>query len=509
VPAARLRRRAAPAAALAAGVAAAAGQAPLGLWPLTLAGLALLCALVARAGGPRRAAGLAWLGGTGHFAAAMSWIVEPFLVDAARHGWMAPFALVLMSGGLALFWGAAGAVAGALRGPMARVLGFAAALALAELARGYLLTGLPWAAPGHVWIDTPLAQLAVLAGASGLTALTLLAAALPVAARGPRAGAAAVALAAAVLGAGWLWGAARLDTPSADRGDAPLIRIVQPNAAQHLKWRPDMARLFFQRQIDLTAASGPTRPDLVIWPETAVPFLLNHPGEGLARIAAAAGGAPVALGIQRTEGFRAYNSLAVIDAAGAPLAVYDKFHLVPFGEYIPFGDMLAQVGITAFAAREGNGYSPGPGAAILDLGPGLGTVQPLICYEAVFPQDLRAAPARPDWLLQVTNDGWFGTLTGPYQHFAQARLRAIEQGLPLLRAANTGISAVVDARGRVVEALPLGAIGRIDAALPPAGPPTPYARAGDLPLAALLAAALLAIASICRCLPIDAGRGGT
>ena len=505
---ARPRRWAAPAMALAAGVAAAAGQAPLGLWPLTLAGFAGLVALVAGARSARRAAILAWIGGAGHFAAAMFWIVEPFLVDAARHGWMAPFALVLISGGLALFWGAAGAVAGAMRGRAARALGFAAALALAELARGYAFTGLPWAAPGHVWIDTPFAQLAVLAGAPGLTALTLLVAALPVAARGPWPRALAVTLAIAALGAGWLWGAVRLNAPAEGPAEGPLIRIVQPNAAQHLKWRPDMARLFFERQIGLTAAPGPARPDLVIWPETAVPFLLNYPGEGLVRIAAAAGGAPVALGIQRTEGFRAYNSLAVIDPDGVPAAVYDKFHLVPFGEYIPFGDALARIGITAFAAQEGNGYSPGPGAAILDLGDRLGRVQPLICYEAVFPQDLRAAPERPDWLLQVTNDGWFGTLTGPYQHFAQARLRAIEQGLPLLRAANTGISAVVDSRGRVVESLPLGAIGRIDATLPPPGPPTPYARTGDLPLAVLLGALVLGVASICRRLPIDAGHGG-
>jgi apolipoprotein N-acyltransferase len=162
---------------------------------------------------------------------------------------------------------------------------------------------------------------------------------------------------------------------------------------------------------------------------------------------------------------------------------------VPFGEYIPFGDLAYRLfGLAAFASQQGAGYSAGVGAAVLDLGPKLGHVLPLICYEAVFPQDLRAAPMRADWIVQITNDAWFGKLTGPWQHLAQARLRAIEQGLPLLRAANTGISAVIDARGRVVAALPLGVADYIDAALPPPLPPTVYARLGDLPLLVLLLA---------------------
>jgi apolipoprotein N-acyltransferase len=172
--------------------------------------------------------------------------------------------------------------------------------------------------------------------------------------------------------------------------------------------------------------------------------------------------------------------------------LYDKHHLVPFGEYIPFGDLAFDLfGLSAFAAQQGAGYSAGPGAVVLDLGPTLGSILPLICYEAVFPQDLRAASrtglGRADWILQITNDAWFGKLTGPWQHLAQARLRAIEQGLPLLRAANTGVSAVIDARGRVVAEIPLGMRAFVDAALPPALPPTPYARFGDWPLLLLLA----------------------
>ena len=501
MPARRPPAWAAPVVAALLGVAAATGQAPVGAFWAALPAYAGIVWLVAAAPGWRQAAFRGWAAGAGHFAAAMSWIVEPFLVDAARHGWMAPFALVFMAGGLALFWGAAGALAGRLPRRGARALGFALALSLAELARGHVLTGLPWAAPGHVWIATPLGQVAALIGPAGLTALTLLAAAVPVMARAGRWRFLAAGAALAVLALGWVWGAARLSVPAVAAADAPVLRLVQPNAAQHLKWRSDMAELFFRRQLDLTAAPAARRPDLVIWPETSVPFLLNYPRDGLTEIAAAAGGVPVALGAQRTEGFRAFNSLAVIDASGRPTALYDKFHLVPFGEYIPFGDMLARFGITAFAAREGNGYSPGPGARVLNLGPVLGKVQPLICYEAVFPQDLRAAPERPDWLLQVTNDGWFGTLTGPYQHLAQARLRAIEQGLPMIRVANTGVSAVIDAHGRVLQSLPLGAIGRIDAALPPPAPPTPYARLGDGPVLAVLLLLLALVASISRRFP--------
>ena len=179
----------------------------------------------------------------------------------------------------------------------------------------------------------------------------------------------------------------------------------------------------------------------------------------------------------------------MVGAGGAVTAIYDKHHLVPFGEYIPFGDLVFRLtGIAAFAAQEGFGYSAGTGPAVLDLGPRLGRALPLICYEAVFPGILRAAPARADWILQITNDAWFGTLTGPWQHYALARLRATEQGLPLVRVANTGVTAVVDAHGRAVVAMGLGRRGFLDARLPAALPPTPYARLGEWPLGGVLLA---------------------
>lgn len=469
------------------GAVMAAGQAPLGFWWMTLAGLAGLASLVARAQAPVPAAWLGLFAGAGHFALALSWLVEPFLIDPVRHGWMAPFAVVLMAFGLGLFWAAAAALAARVAPPR-RALAFALTLTLAELARGYVLTGFPWAQIGHVWIGTPVAQLAALLGATGLTLVTALAAALPVAFRG-RGLAAAVVLLAAVA----FYGAQRLAQPlPPDRGT--LLRLAQPNAEQTLKWDPEMARVYFDRLLGFTAAPGTPRPDLVIWPETSVPYLMERNPEVADYVARAAQGATTILGVQREDGLRYFNSLVVLAPEGRIVATYDKHHLVPFGEYIPAGDLaFATLGLAAFAAQQGYGYSAGPGPATLDLGLDLGRVLPLICYEAVFPQDLLRAPGRADWILQITNDAWFGTLTGPYQHFAQARLRAIEQGLPMIRVANTGISGVIDARGGVRATIPLGQAAFLDAPLPGALPPTPFARWGEGPaliLLALLAAGL-------------------
>jgi apolipoprotein N-acyltransferase len=483
------------------GLLAALGQAPWGLWPLALAGYGAALLAVALAGGAGRAFALAWLAGLGQFALALGWIVEPFFVEAERHAWMAPFALIGLPGGLALLWGAAGALGWALaRGPAGRAWAVALALAGAEAVRTYLFGGFPWAMPGHVWIDTPVAQAAALGGALGLTGLALAAAAglaALVLAPGLRAGLAA-ALPVALLGAAWAWGAAVLARPMPPDRDLRL-RLVQPNAPQDLKWHPDHAERFFLRHLELTAAlpADGRAPDLVLWSETAVPFYLDAPGAGLALAAEAAGGAPVVMGIQRRArladgGVRYFNSLAVIDPTGEPVAIYDKHHLVPFGEYIPWLSPLADTPgwewLTTFTGSALLGYTPGPGPAVLDLGPG-GRALPLICYEAVFARHLRGTD-RPDWVMQLTNDAWFGQHSGPFQHLALARLRAIEQGLPLVRAANTGVSAVIDARGRVVAALALGEEGALDADLPAALVPTPYARTGDWPLLLAIVLAL-------------------
>ena len=458
------------------GAVMATGQAPWDHWWLTLLGLAALLHLVTR---DESSAWLALFGGAGYFALALSWIIQPFLIDVARYGWMAPFAIVLVSSGFALFWAAAGLVAGLMRTRPKRVMAFAVGLGVAELARGYVLTGFPWALIGHVWIETPLAQVAALIGPSGLTLLTLIAVALPVAfrVRGLVAGS-------ILLAAGLVFGVHRLAAPEPPARDVTL-RLVQPNADQNVKWNPDVAQMLFDRQLAFSAVLP--QPDLVIWPETAVPYLMEDNPEVGQAIATAAGGVPVVAGIQRYDGVQAWNSLAVIGYGGQIEALYDKYHLVPFGEYMPFGDVLYDwFGIKALAARQGNGYAAGTGGMVIDLGAALGKFVPLICYEAVFPQDLRGLPTRPDWILQITNDAWFGTLTGPYQHLAQARFRAIEQGLPLVRVANTGISAV-DARGRIVASLPRGIPAYLDTGLPGAMAEPPYAKWGEWPVLVLLA----------------------
>lgn len=474
------------------GALAALGQAPWDMWYVTIPALAVLIWRLSGSGSARASAWHAFTAGLGYFAVAMSWITEPFLVEPNVYGWMAPFALALMAAGGALFWTLPGWISGRFgRSPATRAVLFATALVLSDWLRGWLFTGLPWALTGHIWINTPAGQFAAVAGSIGLSALTMIAACLPVWLRraGPitsRAFLPGILLSALLIATAWSFGLARLAAPS-PADTAFHLRLVQPNATQALKWDPYWSEIFFQRLIDLSAArdEGRAAPDAVIWPETAINFLLEQSGDAPQQIAEVAG-APVILGIQRAEDGRYFNSLTEFSSNGVG-PVYDKFHLVPFGEYTPLGDVAAHFGIRAFAARYGAGYSAGDGPKTMSLA-NLPPVQPLICYEAVFSRHLITGADRPDWLLQVTNDAWFGALSGPWQHLAQARLRAIESGLPMMRAANTGVSAVIGPRGELRATLGLGLEGRIDARLPGHLPPTPWSHFGDWPVLALMLA---------------------
>ena len=472
------------------GAAAALGQAPWGLWPLTIIALAMAFALFRQSEKILNAGLLGWAVGLGYFMVALSWIVEPFMVDIARHGWMAPFALVGLSLFMASYWAIGFAAARALGGGAVALI---ASFTLGEALRGYLFTGFPWAQIGHVWIDTPILQWAAYVGPLGLIALTwCAAAALWHLLAGQRIAGAVVLVVVAVL---YPLGASVTPTVQETK-TAPTVRLIQPNAPQHEKWDPAMMPVFFNRQIDFTAA-GDARPDLIVWPETAIPVLLNNAEGVLAAISDAAGDVPVVLGAQRVDGMRLYNSLAVLTGAGHVATVYDKHHLVPFGEFVPFGELLKRFGIAGLAAKDGNGFSSGPGKQVLDLGP-LGRALPLICYEGVFARNVRAKAERPDFLLMITNDAWFGQVSGPYQHLAQARLRAVEQGLPMIRVANTGISAMIDPAGRITAQLSLGETGWIDVALPAPRPQTVYATYGDLPVAVILAVILAATLALGR-----------
>jgi apolipoprotein N-acyltransferase len=475
-----------PALALLAGAAMAAGHPPVGLpWVLFLA-VPMLVWLVAATPTAGAAAIVGWAAGFGYLAVALHWIGNAFLVDPDQFALLMPLGVVALPAGLALYWAAAFAAARRLwPGDLIRgALLLAALWTGAEIVRSFALTGFPWALPGYVWIDLPPMQAAAWVGPFGMTLATLVLCALPLLAAAER----RWALAAAALAAGvtvWAAGAARLQALTAYGADAPVVRVVQPNAPQHLKFLPGYREDFYRRTLEATAAPpdpGLGPPDIIVWPETAVHFVPAAEPEEVARIAGAAGGATVILGAlhgERTaEGVRWTNALAVVLPDGTLGPRYDKHHLVPFGEYMPLWPVLRHLGLPQFTAGPGMAAGPGPRTLALD---GVPPFSALICYEVIFPREVVAPGKRPDWMVQLTNDAWFGAFAGPQQHFAQARIRAIEQGLPIVRAANTGISAVIDSHGRPVSYLPLDSFGKIDAKLPAPLPPTLYSRIGDLP----------------------------
>ncbi|PRY85628.1 apolipoprotein N-acyltransferase [Donghicola tyrosinivorans] len=454
-----------------AGALAALGQAPFDLLPALIAGLSAVIWLTATAPRPWVAARRAWLGGTGYFAVSLSWIVEPFMIEPEIYGWMAPFALVFMAAGLALFWGLAGWLALRLRGGIWAV---AAALALTDLLRSYVLTGFPWGMAAQATVDWPVYQLAQYIGPHGVNLLVLLfcATLAYVLASWRSIPAFGLSVAAALA---LLWPMPDVQVAT----DAPIVRVLQPNAAQAEKWLPGNAQKFFDRQLDFSAVPAPEAPALVVWPETAVPFLLERAGLALAQISLSAGDAHSLVGIQHSDDWgRWYNSAALVTPEGEVSDLYDKHHLVPFGEYMPVRWLFRWLDIAGLAANDSSGYWPGPGPQVIPV-PGVGKVLPLICYEAIFPQDILQSPERPDLLVQITNDAWFGTFSGPYQHLAQARMRAIETGLPMVRSANTGVSAVIAPNGQVMQQIALGQDGFIDVRLPAAKPAPIYSQTGD------------------------------
>lgn len=475
------------------------------------------------------AAAIGWAFGFGYFLAGLYWVGRAFLVEADLFGWLMPFAVIALPAGLALFCALGAALAHLFwSAGFARIFALATGLTAAEWLRGHVFSGFPWNTLGQAlaFADHPM-QAAALVGLYGLTFLAVLIFAAPAALGTAATGTgrlpawlaplAAVALLPAIIGYG-VW---RLPADAIGEVAGVRLRLVQPDIPQDQKWRLENRNRIFADYLILSdqatspEVSGVADVTHLIWPESALPFVLSERADALAAIAAllpdgkmlitgaVRRGPPEAAAPDGTPGQGAYNSIHAIDAEGRILATYDKAHLVPFGEYLPAQSLLERLGFEQLARQRG-GFAAGPGRTTLRL-PGLPPVSPLICYEIIFPDAAIDRADRPDWMLNLTNDAWFGDTTGPRQHLHQARLRAVEEGLPVVRAANTGISAVIDPYGRVVRSLALNERGVIDAGLPRPLPPTPYARFGRRALFALLVIGL-ALALFGRLAEARAGR---
>jgi apolipoprotein N-acyltransferase len=473
--------------ALLGGLAAGFAHPPFGVLPGLLGYALILLRIDGVSARPLRSAfGLGWLAGLGYFGVSTWWIAEPFLVDERTFGWMAPFAVVLMGGGLALFWGAAAWTYRALRPAGAwKVLVFAGVFAGAEWLRGHLATGFPWNLPGETWLTLAIsaAPAVLMLPVRRLEQFT------------------AIALGVLALTGLYAAGGGRLAAGSqgaASDPDAPVIRIVQANIDQKTKWKAENLDEVFSAYETLTRRPAGKPPLIVVWPEGALPAVIDEliaPASPyrVRLLDMLSPGQTLLMGANRIEPTRTgtylyFNTLIGLRREGSTLSVvgvYDKHRLVPFGEFLPFGPLATTLGLRSLAHMPED-FTAGPRPAPLAL-PGLPSVQPLICYEALFPE-LAATTPRSRWILNVSNDAWFGAGSGPLQHLNIASYRAIEQGLPLVRATPTGVSAVIDAYGRVRPGarLDLNAFGVIDARLPKPLSPTLYGRYGDLWLAVLM-----------------------
>jgi apolipoprotein N-acyltransferase len=514
--------------------------APFFAWPLLFITLPAWLALVTHAemrgdAHPRRllawrrtaigrAGEAGWWFGFGYFMAGLFWIGEAFLVEPEIFGWLLPFAVTLLPAGLAFFYAGAMAAAAKLAPPgVHRVLALAVTLSIAEWLRGHILTGFPWNVLGYA-LTYPLAlmQSASVFGIYGMTLIAVIVFAIPgtlLLDREPQVISPVkrfswLACAVIPLTAMWVFGSVRLAaTPApAPGGAAPVIRIVQPSVIQRDKWRADKQRRIFDDHLALSLQKPDGTPDgalgisMIVWPEAAMPFFplrtqiaLDEIGRMLPDGTTLVSGAmrdepPGAAGANR----RVFNSMIAFGSGDSAriLGVYDKIHLVPFGEYLPFSGFLEATGLQNLTRQRG-GFATGPEPRPLMDVPGIGRIGPLICYEALFPLDLVHGAERPRLLINVTNDGWFGNTTGPRQHLHQTRVRAVEEGLPIVRAANNGISAVIDPNGRILAQLDLNVRGSLDAALPGIHAAPIYARFGDS-VFAVLVMATTCVAAILR-----------
>ncbi|MBV8977936.1 MAG: apolipoprotein N-acyltransferase [Alphaproteobacteria bacterium] len=482
--------------ALAAGALSALGFAPLDAFPFLLLGYTALVLLLDGAQGWRHACWIGWSFGFGQFLIGLHWVGYAFLVDPSQHAWQIPFVAILFPGGLALFFALAAATASLFWRPgISRIFVLSAALAVTEWLRGHVLTGFPWNIAGYSWgASLSMMQGAALFGVYGLSLLTMMLGAslaelftvngarrLPVA---------MLLFFAALFVGGW----ERLSQKTDPDIAGVRLRIVQPNIAQADKYKPSLIDRNWNRLIQLSTRPAAEMPTHILWPEAGPPFLLQRSDAALRQIAALTAQDRVlmtgAVRVSHDDGARQfYNSFFVFGRGGQLLGLYDKFHLVPLGEYLPFEKMLSALGLKKLVGIAGSfSTGDGPHTLFIRRAP---PASVLICYEILFPDQV-VADQRARWIVNVTDDSWFGPWAGPSQHLMVARMRAIEQGIPVVRAANTGISAVIDAKGRIRARLDLALEGVIDSGLPASIAPTPFARQGEYAFWLLVLAALLA-----------------
>lgn len=497
-----------------AGAVSSLSMAPFNAWPVLFLTFPLMVWLIdgAAAGKMRgipAAAMAGWWFGFGYFIPGLYWIGYAFLVDADTFAWLLPAAICGLPAYLALFTAFGFALARLLwTRDASRILALAAGLTIGEWLRGHVLTGFPWNTFGYALTEPlALAQTASLIGVWGLTFLAVAIFASPAALidartrmRRPWLAPVLALLLLVVMGA---FGVIRLARTPTQLVANTKLRIMQPNLSQDARFNYSAKADIMSKYLALSDRStGPQSTgvgdaNILIWPESAFPFFLSREADAMAQIATLLPkGTVLITGAVRppdqpagTRITRAYNSMYVIDHDGSILSVYDKLHLVPFGEYLPFQNLMEKIGFVQLTKVQG-GFLAGDRRRTMEI-PNAPRMLPLICYEAVFPGDITTRGDRPGWIVNLTNDGWFGISTGPYQHLQQTRVRAIEEGLPVVRAANTGISAVIDPVGRIIARLDLGVEGVLDSGLPTAIPQTIYARTGDIPAAMIVALAVI------------------
>ncbi len=404
---------------------------------------------------------LGFILGSSYFTTTFFWIVEPFMVFPLETGWGAPFALLGLSGILSLIWAILfyfAAILGKGKGKCYRLLALWALISLSELIRSEWLADFPWGLISSIWINTPFGQALSIFGPYWLSSLTVFVAFLfAISWKTASVGLLLITLV-------YSFGESRLNSIIENRTDPIRVRLVQPNVKQAEKWKPEYAEKFLIHHIELSKKSDLSNIDLVIWPETAVSYLVEDDNK-LRRIISEELEVPVLLGARRLTENKLFNSAFLLEKSGEIKNVYDKTNLVPFGEYIPFAKFLSKLGIFGLATDGIHGFSSGKARKVF----GAEDFQAfliLICYEAIFPNMVDNLSPKVSWIVQITNDAWFGEFSGPQQHLTLARMRAVEQGLPLVRVANTGISALVDPYGRVQKEIPLGQEGHADVLVP-------------------------------------------